>query len=73
MWSLVPLVRASPGLPWYPRVHSYDASLDGFGVVAAPLRAEKVAEVGRVRERMRFKDHRYKGKNPRLTSELSML
>ena len=57
---------------WHPQIHSYDASLDGFGIVVAPLEPGKAAEVGRVRERMRFKDHRYRGKNPRITSELSM-
>ena len=53
--ALLPLSRASLRLPWAEDCAMYDASLSGAGVVTRGDIAAQLPEIGRVRERSRYR------------------
>ena len=53
--GLVPLLKSSWMLPWSSRAFCYDSSKEGWGVTSAQLDPVEVAEIGRTREKSRFR------------------
>ena len=53
----MPLAEASMAAAWSTKVHMYDASPSGYGVVSSEFDASLVSSVGRVKERHRFAKH----------------
>ncbi|CAE8588527.1 unnamed protein product [Polarella glacialis] len=53
--SILPLLTVSLSSPWYNTVTASDSSPAGYGVCTRKLSSEKVASIGRVSEKWRFR------------------
>ena len=54
-YNIMPLLQYSWSTPWSSHVLATDACLGGYGVVTAEVGADSVRDIGRMRERRRFK------------------
>ena len=53
--NIMPLLQYSWSTPWLSHVLSTDVCLGDYGVVTAEVGADSVRDIGRMRERRRFK------------------